>query len=126
MSDSIVIRNLEVWTHIGVPEEERAQKQKLKISVSFKACHVARAAAMDDLALSTNYFAVSERVKEIAAERPRKLIETLAEELARRILLEFGLPKVRIEIRKFILPDAEWVGIEIERKAAKHKGSKHS
>lgn len=126
MSDSIVIRNLDAWSHIGVPDEERALKQKLKISVSFKARNVAAAAAADDLALSTDYFAVGERVKEIAAERPRKLIETLAEDLARGILAEFGLPKVRIEIRKFILPDAEWVGIEIERKAGKHKAPKHS
>ena len=126
MSDYIIIRNLEVWTHIGVPDEERKEKQKLQVSLSLKTYNVAKAAAADDLALSTNYFAVSERTKEIAAERPRKLIETLAEDLAQKLIAEFGLAKLRVEIRKFILPDAEWVGIAIERKAEKHKSSKHS
>jgi len=126
MSDYITIRNLEVWCHIGVPDEERAARQKLLVSVSFKTYSVAKAAALDDLELTTNYFAVGERVKEIAAERPRKLIETLAEEIAQKLLAEFGLGKLRVEIRKFILPDAEWVGIEIERKAGKHKPRKHS
>lgn len=126
MSDLITIRNLEVWAHIGVPDEERSQKQKLHVTVSFKVRNTAKAAATDDLNFSTNYFTVSERVKAIAEERPRKLIETLAEDLAQKILVEFGLKKVRIELRKFILPDAEWVGIEIERKAGKEKVPKFS
>ena len=125
MSDYIMIRNLEVWTHIGVPDEERETKQKLLVSVAFKTSAVARAAATDDLALSTDYFKVGERIKAVAAEKPRKLIETLAEELAQKILAEFGLKKVKIEIRKFILPDAEWVGVSIERKAGKSKANKH-
>jgi dihydroneopterin aldolase len=55
----------------------------------------------------------------VAAARPRKLIETLAEEIAQAILAGFAVKKVEVEIRKFILPDAEWVGVAIERKAVK-------
>jgi len=126
MSDTIIIKNLEVWSHLGVPDAERENKQKLLISISFKTSNVVKAAAADNLALSTDYFAVSERVKEISAERARKLIETLAEDLAQKILVEFGLNKVRLEVRKFVLPDAEWVGIEIERKSGKRKLHKHA
>jgi dihydroneopterin aldolase len=126
MADIITIRNLEVWTHIGVPDEERAAAQKLRITVAFKAPAVAEAAASDDLAKSVDYFQVAERIKAVAAERPRKLIETLAEELAQKLLTGFKLKRISLEIRKFILPDAEWVGIAIERKAKKAKAQKRS
>ncbi len=123
MPDEITIRNLGVSCHIGVPDEERRQPQTLKVSVSFRASGAKKAAVFDDLAFSTDYFAVSRRVQEIAASQPRKLIETLAEDIAQGILAEFGLKKIRVEVRKFILPDAEWVGIAIERRPSK-KGRK--
>jgi len=124
MSDHITIHRLRVPCHIGVPDEERAQLQILEISLSFKAETVAQAAAADDLHLTTNYFDVSTRIKEIARSRPRRLIETLAEEIAETIMQDFSLPSVEIEIRKFILPDAEAVSLSIKRKRKKIKSAR--
>jgi dihydroneopterin aldolase len=124
VSDRITIHRLRVPCHIGVPDEERAQLQILEISLSFKAETVAQAAAADDLHLTTNYFDVSTRIKEIARSRPRRLIETLAEEIAETIMQDFALPSVEIEIRKFILPDAEAVSLSIKRKRKKIKSGK--
>jgi len=124
MSDRITIHRLRVPCHIGVPDEERAQLQILEISLSFKAETVAQAAAADDLHLTTNYFEVSTRIKEIARSRPRRLIETLAEEIAETIMQDFSLPSVEIEIRKFILPDAEAVCLSIKRKRKKIKSGR--
>jgi dihydroneopterin aldolase len=126
MADIITLRNLEVWTRIGVPDEERAQAQKLHVSVSFKAPSVEEAAATDDLAKSIDYFQVGERIKAVAAEKPRKLIETFAEELAQALLAGFKLKRISVEVRKFVLPDAEWVGIAIERKGKKARKPKAS
>lgn len=110
-----MIEGLEVWSNIGVPDEERAHQQKLQIHAQFPANNFRQAALQDDLTLSIDYFQVSERIKEIAAERPRKLIETLAEELAEKLQTEFSIQKIEIEIRKFILKDAQWVGVKIIR-----------
>lgn len=124
MSDRITIHRLRVPCHIGVPDEERAQPQILEISVSFKADTVPAAAAADDLHLTTNYFDVSERIKDIARAKPRRLIETLAEDLATTLMQDFTLPSIEVEIRKFILPDAEAVSLSIKRKRKKIKLAK--
>jgi len=124
MSDRITLHRLRVPCHIGVPDEERAQPQILEISVSFKADTVPAAAAADDLHLTTNYFDVSERIKDIAQARPRRLIETLAEDIAATLMQDFTLPSVEVEIRKFILPDAEAVSLSIKRKRKKIKPRK--
>ena len=47
----------------------------------------------------------------------RKLIETLADQLAAALLAEFSLRWIEITIRKFILPNAEWVSVSIRREA---------
>jgi len=119
MADWIDIRNLEVECHIGVPDEERATPQKLKVSVSMKAKGMDIAAQKDDVSLTTNYYDVAQRIKATAAARQRKLIETLAEDVANLLLKEFHLRQVEVEIHKFILPDADWVGVRISRKIKK-------
>ena len=64
------------------PDAERAAAQKLLISLDLAVDSFARAAASDDVSLTVDYFAVTERVKALIAQRPRKLLETLAEEIA--------------------------------------------
>ncbi|NJK92198.1 MAG: dihydroneopterin aldolase [Blastochloris sp.] len=117
MSDTISIHNLEVWTRIGVPAEERAKAQRLEISVCFKVETVQLAAAHDDLQFTVNYYEVAQSIHRIAGERERLLIETLAEELAATLLKEFGLRQIEIEIRKFIIPECRYISLKIERKA---------
>lgn len=115
MKDTILIKRLKVPTYIGVPDEERAEVQELRVSLELVPQNDFRA-LNDDIALTVNYYDVAQRVKEVAMERPRKLIETLAEELSAVVLGEFAVVQVVVEIEKFILPDADWVGLRIERK----------
>ena len=115
MSDLIRVIDLEVWARIGVPEEERAQPQRLLVSLEMSVDGFPQAAATDDLALTVDYFTVAQRVKAVAAERPRHLLETLAEEIATDLLSHFPIPKLTLEIKKFILPDARYVSVKIER-----------
>jgi dihydroneopterin aldolase len=115
MSDLIRVLDLEVQAHIGVSEKERAQPQRLLISLEMEVDSLAHAAATDDLALTVDYFTVAQRVKTVAAERPRHLLETLAEEIAADLLKHFPIPKLTLEIKKFILPDARYVSVKIER-----------
>ncbi|MGJ8656798.1 MAG: HAD hydrolase-like protein [Akkermansiaceae bacterium] len=112
--DVVKIRGLELPTFIGVPDEEREGQQVLKVHVDMVP-EVSFSELGDDMERGVNYYEVSLRLKEVAMERPRKLIETLAEDLAGVVMDEFTVVKVRVEVEKYILPDTEFVGVEIVR-----------
>ena len=121
MSDRINIAGLEIYANVGVPEAERARRQKLLVNITLKVRSVEEAALADDVNLTVDYAAVCFRVKEVAAKRPRKLIETLAEDIAAAVLENERVKEAAIEIEKFILPDTRHVSVRIERKAPKRK-----
>ena len=112
--DTILIRDLEVFYHVGVPEAERARAQRLLISVEMIQ-DFSKAAAMDDLRETVDYFAVSRRVLHWGEGRSWQLIETLAVELAAGIGREFGAERVTVEIRKFIIAEARYVSVRTTR-----------
>ena len=77
MSDLIRIVDFEVFAHIGVPEEERRNAQRLLITLEMTVASFAHAAKTDDLSRTVNYYDVAQRLALITAKRPRKLLETL-------------------------------------------------
>lgn len=120
MSDIIKICGLETHSHIGVTEKERSRQQRLQINITLKVESIKSAALTDEVSTTVDYAVVAERVKEIVAERPRKLLETLAEDIAAHLLSRFPIKSVQVEIRKFIMPETEYVGISITRKKPKN------
>jgi dihydroneopterin aldolase len=119
MFDLIRIADLEVWTRIGVPDEERAQPQRLLVTLAMSVDDVGPAARQDDVGLTINYADIAAQVKDFAAARPRRLLETFAHELADELLAAFPLRHLRLEVKKFVLPDARHVSVEIERAGRK-------
>ncbi len=113
--DLIRIVDLAVYSYIGVPDEERLTVQKLLVSLDMTGDSFAHAVSTDNVAWTINYAEVATRVKEIAGRRPRKLIETLAEEIAVELLKTFPIRKLTLELKKFILPDAAYVSVKIDR-----------
>lgn len=114
--DSIIISDLEVHCRVGVPDEERAQPQRLLISVEMER-DFTRAAAGDDLRETIDYDAVSRRLLAFGEGRSWKLIETLAADIAGVILTEFRAARVTVEIKKFIVPEARHVAVKLTRTA---------
>lgn len=114
--DEIRLAALELRCHIGVPDAERAQPQLLQADVVIHSA-VRFEAMADEIASTIDYAAVAIRLQEIAAERPRQLIETLAADLAACILEEFRAPGVEITIRKRILPCTDHVAVRLTRLA---------
>ena len=117
MSDLIRIVDFEVFAHIGVPEEERRNAQRLLITLEMTVATFAHAAKTDDLARTVNYYDVAQRLALITSKRPRKLLETLAEEIATEVLKNYPMQKLTLEIKKFILPGTQYVSVKIERQA---------
>jgi dihydroneopterin aldolase len=112
--DIIHICDLEVFYRVGVPAEERARPQRLLIDVQMHSDFTA-AAATDDLIRTIDYFAVTQRLKNFGEGREWKLIEKLAADIARTILEEFGPTRVRVEVKKFIIPETKYVSVAVER-----------
>jgi dihydroneopterin aldolase len=113
--NEIHIAGLRVKTHIGVPENERANAQEIEIDIRIVPT-VDFSRMEDDLSATVDYAAVCLSVEKIAASRPRQLIETLADEIAGGILADFAASEVGVEIRKFILPQTRHVGVRCTRK----------
>jgi dihydroneopterin aldolase len=114
MERIIAIQGLKLMAHVGVPDEERAVAQRLLADIRF--CSSLQPVTLDDdITRTVDYFAVSERVSELSVKQPRKLIETLADEIAEMLLREFGLRWIEVTIRKFILPNTEWVSVSTRR-----------
>jgi len=108
MIDCIHIEQLEIHARVGVPDSERAQAQRLILNVTF---WPKRSGPRDNITDTVNYSEVATSLKEFVAHRDYRLIETLAEETAGHLLARFPLRKVAIEVRKFVLPDADYVSV---------------
>lgn len=108
--NEILINSLRVPTRIGVPDEERVELQELEVHIRIEPARGFHEMC-DDISLTVDYAAVCQRVAEMAMERPRRLIETLAQEVCDRILEEFAATSVEVEIRKFILPTTRYVAV---------------
>lgn len=113
-TDAILIQELEIWCRVGVTETERARRQRLQVCVEIPRS-LAAAAAADDLALTIDYFAVTQRLLRIGDGRSWNLIETLASDIAGLMLEDFGARQVRVEVRKFIIPEARYVAVRVHR-----------
>ena len=114
LPDEIHIEQLEVFTRVGVPEEERAKPQKLTVSISFWPYQQTSDLA-DHIERTVNYSTVAEETKNFLRDQTVSLIETLAERLASHLLKSFPIQKLTIELRKFVLPDAKYVSITVTR-----------
>ncbi len=115
--DSIRISDLEVFYSIGVPDEERSKPQRLLLTIEM--FHdIAPAAATDDIGRTIDYYAVCQRLLQFGKGRSWKLIETLASDIASMILKDFGPASVDVEVKKFIIPQAQFVSVRLSRRRA--------
>jgi len=112
--DTIEIRRLRVFTHIGVPDAERAVPQPLFITLRLMPNQGFEGLA-DELCRTLDYAVVARQIDALATARPRRLIETLALEIAGYLLAEHPLERVAVTIEKPILPDCECVAVHLER-----------
>lgn len=113
-SRHIEIRRLRVRTFIGVPEEERADVQELLLTVRI----VPRSdfAAMEDqIDRTIDYAALAAEIQDLALAKPRRLIETLANDVADHVLLNPAASGVEVMVEKFILPDTECVAVSLKK-----------
>ncbi len=106
----ITITDLEVYYCVGVPDEERAQPQRLLLTVEM-IFDFSGAAAGDKLLRTIDYFAVSQRLLNFGEGRSWKLIERVAAHVAAMVLADFKPQAVTVEVKKFVIPQARYVSV---------------
>jgi dihydroneopterin aldolase len=119
--DKLFLSELRVETIIGFLEWERRIKQVVSIDLEM-GTDATSAARVDSVDAALNYERVAQRVHDFVAASDFKLVETLAESVARIVVTEFGAAWVKISVTKpGAIPRARDVGIVIERQTSDYR-----
>ena len=98
--DRIIIRNLELRSVIGVEDWERLMPQRLVVDIEVRGDFSA-VAESDDLADAVDYQEICAKAGEVAAEGEYRLLETLADRVAKAVLgVDECVSEVRVGVFK--------------------------
>ncbi len=111
---NISIIDLEVFYHVGITDEERATTQRLLLTVDME-YDFSSAAVSGRIGRTIDYFAVSQRLLKLGDHRKWKLIESVATDIADKIIAEFRPEKVAVEVKKFVIPEARYVSVSLTK-----------
>jgi len=94
-----MLRGLKLRGRHGVGAAEREVPQDFLVDIECPT-DVATAAASDDIGDALDYTRLSQIAEAVVGGPSRRLLETLADDIARRILAECGVPSVRVTVEK--------------------------
>ena len=114
--DWLRLLGIQAYGHLGVTAKERELGQRVDVDVEIAYDSSTRRA--DSIRHYIDYEEVGRVVRERIESSRKKLIETLAEDLAAHLLARFDTPRVRVRLRKLHIPVPGFSGVpevEIER-----------
>jgi dihydroneopterin aldolase len=117
--DKILIAAIPLSVRIGVPDEERAEPQRLLLDLSLE-LDLEPAANTDDLSLTVDYQALVVKLQRLAQTNECRLLETLTGRVCRAALEDPRVIAVEARVRKFpasLAGQAESVAVEMRRSA---------
>lgn len=118
MTDRILVHNLEFVGHHGVYDEEREEGRRFAVDIA-ASTRTAAAGESDRLGDTVDYRDLTRIVLDVARGPSVHLIETLVEEICRRILTDLpAVEAVDLTLRKFatgVPGDPDWVGLQVRR-----------
>ena len=113
--DKVFLHDLRVEAVIGIWEWERRIRQTVSVDLEM-AADVRRAAAADDIDAALDYKRIAKAIIHTIETSEFKLVETLAETLARLVVTDFGVPWVRLSVAKpGAIEGSRNVGVVVER-----------
>jgi dihydroneopterin aldolase len=119
----VFLRDLILPANIGIYAHEHRGPQRVRVNIDLAVTDEGAAAGpteagigRDELARVVDYERLANNVRSIIAAGHVKLVETLAERIAKSCLTDKRVQSVIIRVEKLdIFPDAESAGVEIER-----------
>lgn len=118
----VVLRGLIAEARIGVTEEERARPQRLRLDVELQVSPPDGLGPdfADEIETVLDYGLLRERLLRLCGDNRAKLLETLADRIARDCLADSRVRHARVRIEKpDIFSGIEGIGVEIERHASR-------
>ena len=113
--DRIFLTALSAEAIIGIYDWEREVRQRVEVDLEMW-MDLTAAAASDSIDDTLNYKAVAKRVLAFVQESRFRLVEALAGEIARILLAEFPIERVRVTVHKpGAVRHSRDVGVIIER-----------
>ena len=110
----ITIVDLEVFYRVGVTDEERSQPQRLLLTIDIK-FDFSSAAVSGRVGRTIDYHEVTKHLIKLGESRNWKLIESVAADIATKILSEFRPESVTVEVKKFSIPEARYVSVSLTK-----------
>ncbi len=115
--DKIIIREYSVHTKIGYTAEERTNTQRIIVDLEIGIDPWQAGSKEGDLSTTICYATVKNRIEENIKNKSWVLLEELALDTCSLIFNEFTrATEIKIQLRKFVVPDTKWVGLEFYRK----------
>jgi dihydroneopterin aldolase len=127
MTDRISLVNMRFEGRHGVPDEERAHSQPFEVDVELY-LDLRPAGLADDLSQTVDYRDVFEICRETVEGPSCRLIETLAEKIATRIMATFeptAVSEVVVRVRKpavVLAGELDGAAVEIRRRPSDRRG----
>ncbi|MBM3945666.1 MAG: dihydroneopterin aldolase [SAR202 cluster bacterium] len=116
--DRILLERMVFYGYHGATPRERETGQRFEVDVEAFA-DLTKPGMSDQLEDAVDYSKVFAAVKEVVEGRPRRLLESVAEAIATRLLEGFDVAVVRVRVRKPDVPIARAsigsAGVEIYR-----------
>ena len=117
MAGHIIIEGIECSARIGVSKSERAEYQRLEVTVLL---HYSMDAAIntDSLELSVDYERVVRSIQDEVAGKECSLLEAMAGHVCDVVLRDPRVETVEVEVRKFpqsLHKEVRWVAVRLER-----------
>jgi 7,8-dihydroneopterin aldolase/epimerase/oxygenase len=110
----ISLVDLEVFYCVGVTDAERAQPQRLLITVEMD-CDFTSAATSDRIEKTIDYHTLAEHLLKYGEGKSWRLLEKLVANIADMVMTDFRPQDVTVEIKKFPIPQARYVSVTLTR-----------
>jgi len=112
--DKLIIDDAVFLTYVGTQPEEVTSKQEIKVYIEIE-FDIRKSAQTDDILDTIDYRDINHRLK-LIFEKQHNLIETIAEEIAQDLLVNFDINSVLTRVNKAgSLPNAKQCAVEIIR-----------
>jgi dihydroneopterin aldolase len=110
----ITIVDREVFYRVGISDDERAKPQRLLLTLDIK-FDISSAAVSGRIGRTIDYYEVTQRLLKLGETRSWRLIESVATDVADKILSEFRPENVTVEVKKFSIPEARYVSVSLTK-----------
>lgn len=120
--DSIFLHDLRVKAIVGIWDWERKLRQTVSIDLEMGA-DIRKAAATDSIEDTLDYKQLAKRVQNFVEESGFRLVETLAESIAKIVVEEFKVPWVIVKVNKpGAIRGSRDVGVIVRRERSDYNG----